>query len=800
LVIDIGEIMFKNYFKIVFRNLLKYKSYSFIHIIGLTIGIVCLIFIIKYVQFELSYDRFHRKADQVYRIVGHSWAQTPVPLAQALRDYYPEIVETVRIRQAGKVLLGHEQKRFNEENIIFADPSVFSVFSFPLVIGDPGTALIDPYSIVITEAMADKYFGDQNSIGQKLNYDDKFNFLVTGVLKNIPANSHFRCDFICSLACADKVFYQDFFENRMNTVVFTYFRVHASGDRGTLQARLDGLLKHYLGEKEYIENKNDDSKWRIEYHIQPLTSIHLHSHLGGEFQPNGDVRYVYIFSVIAFLILLIACINYTNLSTARYMNRLKEVGVRKVVGANKRQVISQFIGESVLFAVISLVLALGLVEFLAPSLSFLFGNAIIFNKIGMLDCLFLLGLIFFTGVISGIYPAILLSKYRPVCLLAKNIRTAQRGLSFKNVLVSFQFIISIILIISTLMIHDQLVYIQNKNLGFNKEQMLIVPMQDKSLRQQYQSLKNELLRDPAIVSATASSIIPGGVKWVRSFWWEGRQDSDDNTMGYIIADCDFLKTYEIKLEMGRDFSEAFAGDLTGSYILNQAALEKLGWQSPLGKQIATYPRPKGTVIGVMQNFHFKSLHDKIEPLVIYIDPNEFEYMSIRIRTQNIANVVADIEKQWRGFSPNRPFEYFFLDDYFDRLYKTEHNLGNLFSVFSILAVFIACLGLFGLAAFSVEQRTKEIGIRKVLGATVPGVVLRLSKDLIQGVLLANIIAWPIAYYAINKWLQNFAYRIDMRWWMFVLAGGIALIIALLTVSWQAIRAATANPVEALRYE
>ncbi|MGD8777471.1 MAG: ABC transporter permease [Ignavibacteria bacterium] len=790
--------MFKHYFKIALRNLVKHKTYSFIHIFGLTVGIACLVLILKYVQYEMSFDRFNENADHIYRITGHDWAQTPVPLSEELRLFYPEITNTVRIRKVDKVLLGHDQKKFYEENVVFSDPSIFNMFTFPLLVGDPQTVLNDPYSVVITQETARKYFGDQDPIGKKLNYDDRIDYTVTGILKRIPQNSHMKFDFVFSLGSAQTAFYKDFFENRMNTVVFNYFQLNTESNLAVIQARLDEFTKSYLGEGFY--NTTREGKWRIEYHLQPLLSIHLHSNLGGEFEPNGDITSVYIFSAIAILILLIACINYMNLSTARYMNRLREVGIRKVLGASRRHIIYQFIGESVSFSVISIFFAFVLIELLSPWLSTTLGEKGMYSGSGSGFIFPLIGIALLTGLLSGSYPAIFLSRFHPVHILSKTILKINKRFNYRNGLILFQFVVSTVLIIATLIVNSQLSYIQKKKLGFNKEQIVVLPLQDKSVRMKSRLLKNELLQQPGIVNATLSSIVPGAVKWVRSFNWEGQTEDEDNTMSYIATDYDFLKTYKIQMLEGRDFSESFSTDEEQGFLINQAALKKLGWDSAIGKKIGAVEK-QGNVIGLVKDFHFKSLHEKIEPLVIYIDKSDnSEYMSVRLKTNNVASVLNSIQNKWKDFSTDKPFEYFFLDDYWGKLYMAEQSMKNLFSFFSALAIFIACLGLFGLAAFSIQNKTKEIGIRKVLGASVPEIISKLSIEFTKWVVVANVIAWPVAYYFMTNWLQDFAYRIEISWWAFLLAGGIALVIALATVSFQAIKAAIANPVESLRYE
>ncbi len=795
-----GGIMFKNYLKIAFRNLIKHKTYSFIHLIGLTIGIACLILIIKYVQYEMSYDTFNDKAGRICRIVGHNWAQTPVPLSADVMNFFPEIENAVRIRKVGKILIGNEQKKFYEENVIFADPSIFSIFTFPLQEGDYRTALNDPYSVVITQEAARKYFGNQNPIGKKLSYDDRLEYQVTGILKNIPHNSHLKFDFIFSLGSAKAAFYKDFFENKMNTVVFNYFLLRKNSNVSSLEARIDEFTKYILGENYYNANKADKSQWRIEYHFQLLESIHLHSDLGGELEPNGDITNVYIFSAIAVLILLIACINYINLSSARYMNRLKEVGIRKVIGANRLHIIYQFIGESILFSFMAIVAVVLLIEILRTWLGSVLGENEIFSGGSFELSYILIGIALFTGLVSGLYPALFISRFAPTSILSKTILRTNKRFNYGNILISFQFIVSTVLIIAALIVNNQLSYILNKKLGFDKEQIIVLPLQDNSVRTQSEPLKNEILQQPEIVNASLSSIVPGGVRWVRSFNWEGQKNDEENTMNYIVADYDFLKTYKMQIIEGRNFSKSFSTDAEQGFLINQAAQKRLGWESPIGKKIGSFKK-QGSVIGLIKDFHFKSLHEKIDPMVIYIGKqDEFEYMSVKIKTKNIAGVLHSLENTWKSFSPDKPFEYFFLDSYWGKLYQKEQNMKNLFDCFSGLAIFIACLGLFGLTAISAQNKIKEIGIRKVLGASVPGIVLMLSIKFIRWVILANVIAWPVAYYFMNKWLQDFAYRTEISWWVFVLSGGVALAIALATVSFQAIKAATANPVEVLRYE
>ena len=795
--------MFKNYLTIAVRNLVRHKVYSLINLSGLAIGMACCILIMLYVQYEFSYDRYHENVEQIYRVIGEGkigdeisqGAQMPGPLAPALLNDFPEIISATRIKNVENVLISYGEKRFYEERAFFADPSIFEVFSFALIKGNPKTALQPPYSIVITEEMAKKYFGDDDPMGKIISYDNRYDFKITGVLQNIPDNSHFKFDFLASLACANDLFGNGYLEDWLNWGIYTYVLVRNDFSPAELSQQFPEFVKKYLGEgwATYFQQQ---------LHLQPLKRIHLHSNLWGEIEPNSNINYIYLFSAIAFVILLIACINYINLSTARSATRAKEVGMRKAVGANRLQLAKQFLGESIFLSFIALLLAVALVELFLPAFSSLMDRKLVVNYYGNRLLLpGLIGIALFVGIVSGSYPAFFLSAFQPLGMLRKTLKTGLGHSKPRRILVVLQFVISIVLIIATMIIYSQLNYVRTKKLGFNKEQVVVIPIRDNTVRQRYESVKTELLQNSSITGATAASYLPGGIKWIQSFWWEGIQDDDDNTMAFDCVDHDFIETFEIELAAGRDFSKDFITDAKEAYILNEAAVRKTGWDSPIGKKFSAITRnDEGSVIGVVKDFHFKSLHKKIEPLVLYIKPESFNYLSVRIRPSNISGTLDFIKERWNEFSPNRPFEYFFFDEYFDRLYKAEEKLGKIFGSFSLLAIFIACLGLFGLASFATEQRTKEIGIRKVLGASISGIVLLLSKDFTKLVIVSNLIAWPIAYWAMSRWLQDFAYRINIGLGTFLLAGAIALVIALLTVSLQAIKAALANPVEALRYE
>ena len=798
--------MFKSYLKTSVRNLLNYKTYSFINIFGLTIGITCLIFIFKYVRFELSFDKFHKNADQIYRvtesILGGENQTTQVPLGNKLQEFIPEISRIVRINKLSKKLVSTDSKKFYEERIILADPSIFDMFSFDLIAGDKKTVLNDPWLIVLTEQTAQKYFGKENPIGKRITIDEKYEFQVSGILKDLPKNSHINIDFLCPLISAKNIYSKDFFDNLMSNPVYTYIQFNGNIDSAKINARLLKFPEYFY--KEY---------WKVlqmKFGIEPLTSIHLNPTLENDLGANGNISNIYIFSSIGLLILLIACINYMNLSTARYLTRIKEVGIRKVVGASRSQIIIQFIGESILLTFLAVILSLILVKILAPTVGLYFGEEEIFQNSDISFLIYISIITLVTGIIAGIYPALFVSKFQPVNILSKEILISKSRISFRSILVIFQFAISTILIIITMIIKSQLSFIQNKDLGFTKEQIVILPVEDNEIRHQYRAIKNELLKNPAIMSASFSSSIPGGVNSITSFHWEGQQlikntKIIDNTLSFISSDYAFLKTYGINIKEGRNFSESFPSDEKQGYIINQAALTKLNLKSPLGKSLNLFNRNGGRIIGMVKDFHFQSLHKKIEPLAIFIDEDESgyyipKYLSIRIKTDNIPLVLSSIEKTWKQFSPGRPFEYFFFDEYLSKLYKKEQNTVNLFNCFSIVAVFIASLGLFGLAAFTSESRKKEIGIRKVLGASVAEILVTLSGSFMKKVLIANLIAWPVAYYLINRWLQDFAYHVQISVWIFVLAAIISILITLVTVSYHVIKAAVTNPVNFLKYE
>ncbi|UCC41020.1 MAG: ABC transporter permease [Candidatus Aminicenantes bacterium] len=785
--------MIKNYLKIALRNIKRHKGYSFINIVGLAIGMACCILILLWVQDELSFDRFHENAADIYRVIqdinftDHSttWAITQGPLAPSLKKDFPEIINATRITWRGSRLT-YGEKSF-DERVGMADGSIFEMFTFPLVKGDATTALSDPRSIVLTEETAEKYFGTEDPLGKTIKADGRYDFLVTGVMKNVPRNSHLQFDFLIPFIFGRELNYT--VDNWRNSGFRTYVQLQ----QGIPYQEVVDKISGYLFKKPTIEK---DAR----LNLQPLTRIHLHSNY--EFDSShGDITFVAIFSVIAFFILLIACINFMNLTTARSGNRAKEVGMRKVVGAYKTDLVRQFFGETILLAFIALLLALILVWLLLPVFNNLSAKELSLDIQG--NPLILLGLVsiaMLTGIISGTYPALFLSAFRPVKVLKGALQSGSKGSVFRRILVVFQFSLTILLIISTTVVYTQLNYMRNRKLGYDKEYMIYMGMRG-DMRFKFEAVKNELLQNPSILAVTASSNVPTyGYSFSNSLWrWDGQNPDEETLMRAVFVDYDYFKTFAIEIVEGRSYSKEFPTDAKEAIIVNEAAVKAMGMESPIGKRLSLNRR-NFKIVGVVKNYHFRSLRQEIDPLILMFHPPACRSLFARLKSDNIPQTIGYIEGIWKTFAPGYPFRYRFLDEALDNLYRAEKRVGTIFRYFSFLAIVISCLGLFGLASFMAERRTKEIGIRKVLGASVSGIVVLLSKEFTKWVLVANLIAWPVAYYAMNKWLQGYAYRTNMQLWIFIMAAMLALLIAVFTVSYQAIKASLANPVEALRYE
>ncbi len=799
--------MFQNYLKIALRNLLKHKTYSAINIFGLALGLACCMLIVLFVVDELRYDRFHANADRIYRVALNARindkdlvsALSPAPMAQTLVTDFPEVESSTVVSHPGDFSVRRGETVFNEKRLFYADAGIFSVFTFPLIRGDTKTALSKPNSIILTEEMAAKYFGDADPMGQRLTLDGRDEYQITGVANNVPENSHLHFDFLASWVTLE--------DSRSDIWVgndyYTYIKLREGFRADDLQVKFSAMVRKYAGPQFQAAGISFDeflsAGGRYGYFLQPLTKIHLYSDLEHEVEPTSSVTYIYVFSAIALFILLIACINFMNLATARSADRAREVGIRKVLGSHRSQLLRLFLSESMLISFLSMALALMLVEMLLPLFNDLSGKRLALhyfdNPFVISGSLFIA---FLVGFLAGSYPAFFLSSFQPIVVLKGKLSAGARSSGLRSMLVVFQFGISICLMIATVVVYQQLNFVQNKKLGFNKEHVAVIHNLWQ-IGSQRSAFKQAILKNSGVVSAASSQSLPGEVTSNTVFNAAGTGNLEPSLLWMIRSDFDLVKTLGIELSYGRDFSADFSTD-SSAVILNEAAVKLFGLQNPLGEKLVRYGQTgEHEIIGVLKDFHFESLRQAIRPLVILIE-GPGNVLSVRIQPNRIRETMPELEKIWKDFALGQPFVYSFLDDDFDALYRAEQRVGKIVTVFSILAICIASLGLLGLAAFTAERRTKEIGIRQVLGASAAGIVTLLTKDFTRLILVANLIAWPAAYLAMNRWLQDFAYRINLSVWTFVLAGSFALLIALLTVSYQAIKAALANPVESLRYE
>lgn len=801
--------MFRNYIKITLRNLRKYKGYSFINIAGLAIGLACCVMILLFVQHELSYDNFHENADDIYR-VSREWknadgetslhlGHVAPPIGPLLASDFSEIQEMTRML-GFSALVSHKDNFFQEDNVFFAEENFFKVFTFPLLKGNPETALSEPGTVVITESIAEKFFPDGDAYNQTLRFfvrGIEADFKITGITADVPVNAHFHYDLLASFKTYE-AFGTDL-ESWGSNNYSTFLLMPENYNIENLASQIDGFIgRHHPNGEQAVG--------RTTLHFMPLRDIHLHSNLDSEIEANGDINNVYIFSAIAVLILLIACINFMNLATARSARRAKEVGMRKVVGAKRSQLIFQFLGESILLALVSLGLALVLVMFFLPTYEEFLGYSLAMNfQSNLLLAASMLGIALFVGLLSGSYPAFFLSSFKPVSVLKKSGKVSGgAAATLRKTLVVLQFSISLVLMIAVGMVYKQLDYVHNKDLGFSKDQVVVLPSSQEIINR-FESVQSRLLQHPNIEEVSIAKRVPTGRlldSWGTNINYAGTDDPINFRIAALVVDHDYLEAYGIELAAGRNFDRALASDSTEAFILNEAAIKRIGWESAdeaIGQPMG-YGSRNGFIIGVVKDFHFESLRNKISPICMVISNRSLNQVSIKMNEHDTAGTLAFLETQWAEFRPNFPFDYEFIDERFSQLYASEERLMEIFGFFSILAILIACLGLFGLASFSAEQRTKEIGIRKVLGASVGKLILMLSQEFTKFVLIANLIAWPIAYYAMDSWLQEFAYHTEIAFSIFIFATIAAFLIAVLTVGYQAIKASLANPVRALRYE
>ena len=787
--------MFLNYLKTTFRSLKKNTGYSFINIFGLAIGMACCIIILFWVHDELSFDRFHKNSDNLYRIVekfqftdGHEqkYGVAPDELTPILKNNYPEIKYVSRFLPGEKMTVQYKEKIFNEKQIAMVDPTFLEIFTFPLMSGDFKTALSDPNSILISERMTQKYFEREDVVGQVLTLNQNEKYQITGVLKNIPQNSHLKFDFLVPYVKERRLG----IPASQNILFYTYVQLKSNATVENVNEKIKDIFPKYFPE----------TPAKVELSLQSLKRIHLYSNFDWDFLDHGDITYVIFFIIIAGFVLLIACVNFMNLSTARSGKRAKEIGMRKVLGGKRTDLIRQFYGEAFFLSFLSLLLALLFVYSFLPFFNQLTGKQLFFQQVELfylLPCF--LGIVIFTAILAGSYPALVLSSLQPIKSLQGIFKTGKTGVNFRIVLVIFQFTLSSALIIGTVIIYQQLTFMQNKKLGYDKDQVVYIPL-DETAKGKYNTLKITLDQNPKVEAVTIISELPTSIERATDYMEWTSKVPDQNVLMRLLSVDEFTKdVFQFEIIKGRFLSSEYGTDAEQSYIINETAAKIMDMENPIGQRFSMWNR-EGTIIGVVADFHFMSMHQKIEPLIMKMMPGWTNYLCLRISTNSWTEIKQDIQNIWESIIPNQPFEIHFLNQNYENLYLTEKRISLLFQIFSGLAILISCLGLFGLTAFAAEQRTKEIGVRKLLGASVSNLTYLVSKDFLKLVLLANIIALPFAYFLMKNWLDSFAYRINLGITVFLISIAITIIIALITVIYQAIKTALTNPVMSLKYE
>jgi putative ABC transport system permease protein len=802
--------MLKNYILIAIRNAIRNKAFSLINILGLSIGIACSLYITYWVRDELSFDKFHDKSEQIYRVYWQSdnpQTRTPHPMANALVADYPEIENAVSLSPLWgpgltipTISVKYEDKRFDETGFYSADSTFFKVFSFKLLKGNPATALKESGGVIISEKMALKYFGKEDALDKMITitYGQDINLKVTGVIENIPQNSHFKFDFLISYVSL-KLGETGEYYTWADFGHFNYILLKNKKDATKIENSLNKWSAKYIDWPE--EYKVAVESGIIGFKIQAITDIHLHSNLKWELEQNGSYSYIWIFSTLALLIIIIACINFMNLSTAKSTKRAKEIGIRKVSGANKRQILSQFMGESFFTVLISLFIAIILFEIFRPAFNNLTLKQITINYFNikfLLDIAFLLVII---TIAAGIYPAFFMARFKPNDVLKGNTKSGFSGVTFRQLMVIMQFSISTALIIGTIVVSQQINFLNNEKLGIDTNQIVVVPLKDRNIIQHIKSLEDELLKNQYIFGVSAISNIPGRQFNQNPIRWSQVENSESASELHI--DFNFFKLLDLNMVEGRAFSEDFVTDSLDAFVINETAAKLFDWESAIDEIVIWDDDEitrKGKVIGVVKDFHFQSLHKNIEPLIIKISPNEYNYLLVKIDINKYDEMNLYIQSKLEEMNYNGEFSSFFLNDDISNLYNTENQMKKMFFYFTLFAILISCLGLFGLALFMTEQRTKEIGVRRVHGSTIMNIMLILSKQFLKWVLVAVVIAIPVAFIVMQNWLQNFAYKIILQWWVFIIAGILSLLIALITVSYQSYKTAIKNPIDSLRYE
>ncbi len=807
--------MFISYLKIAIRNITKNKFYSIINILGLAIGIASFIFILLFITEELSYDKYHEKALRIYRIESDftisnkhdQFAIVPVPMAPALKIEFPEIESFVRFRGAGNTLIKYKDKEYYEDNFFFTDSTIFDVFTHEFVMGNPRTCLTEPYSIVFTEKTAKKYFGNENPMGEFIKSGSGNSYKITGVIKNLPSNSHLKFDALLSVSTLADMMGQDNFNSMepiafWNIGVYSYLLLNENSEISSIHEKFPAFYE------KYMKPIGDQVNASFNLMSTPLADIHFSGNLSSD-QPKGNIAYIYIFSAVALFILLIAAINYMNMATARSAKRAREVGIRKVAGAFKSQLIKQFLSESIVLTILALIIAIIIVYSLLPDFNTLSGKELqfdFFSNPAFFIKILLVSIVI--GIISGSYPAFYLSSFMPVKVLkgSTGISGKQGGL-LRKILVVFQFFIAIVMIIGTIVVSNQLNFLRNKDLGFDKDNLVVLELQDSTFRSKIETFKKELLNYPNILGVTNSTGIPGQNNWIQVVRIEKDNDMIDNAVILTQTDYDYPDVLGLEIVEGRNFDEKMGTDKEEAVLINETMARQYGWDEPLGKKIHYGFDLDGSggrmlkVIGVVRDFHFNSLHNKIEPIIMFISPRPRYFLTVKINSNNFRQAIDKIEEKWNEFGASRTFNYNTLEDTWDEMYDAEKRLSTIFRIATILAIFIALLGLLGLSSFTAEQKTKEIGIRKIFGAT-PGVILGLLyKEFLILILIAFVLAIPVAWWRLDIWLNSsFIYRTNISVWSFLLAGFFAVIISMLTISFHAIKATQSNPIDSIKCE
>ncbi len=790
--------MIKSYLLVALRSIKRNKLHASINIIGLAIGMTCCILITLFVQFELGYDKQNKDADRIYRLAidleANNWAISAFPIGSLLQDNFPEVEKFTRIKPIDVFVQNSVNEVINKEKVFYADSSVFDVLDIELIKGDPNNALAEMNSLVLTEDRARTYFGDEDPIGKTLTMlNDKREYKVTGVFKPLPSNSHVHINMMVSSDnfAPMKPGAEQGWSYLTNH--YTYLVLPKDIDYTAFEKKISEFMDKH-------EERTADQPKNI-LKLQPLTSIHLHSNRGLEVEANGNMNTVYILSAIAFFILIIACINFMNLTTAQSLKRAREVGIRKVVGSRKSQLVFQFLSESVVISFIALILSIVFLILIVPLFNEVSGKQIVINPLqnGYVSVVFI-AITFFVGVVAGTYPAFFLSAFKPTQVLKGNFVSNLKGQLLRKGLVVFQFAIAFVIMVGTYVIYSQLDYMLNKNMGFDREQTLVIQMPRDSVGDV--ALKNEIARLTGVEAVTRFMEVPGKMVRTTTIWYEDAKDNKAENMYIFSGDVDLLKTMGMKMKIGNYFAPD-TKQFYKEFVVNEAAVKHFGWKADevVGKLMDFGERGQepGKVIGVVEDFHFKHLHEKIGPLVLYLEPAyEGQFMAVKVNSSNMKEMVAAVESTWKSILPEKEFEYQFLDETFDKLFDEEKRLGQLFGVFSGLAIFISCLGLFGLASFTMEQNRKSVAVRKVMGASVSNIMVMMSKDFLKLVLMGMILAGPLAYYAMNRWLQKFAYNVGFTWMVFIYATAAGVLVAFVTVSYHSLKSATSNPVDSLK--